>query len=152
MYYMHENVSFHFQFPTSEESFGVFLNGRIRLGSEKACSSSTCVYRNLPCMFYSIKLYCVVLELYCFFIYLPVTKITFIFGLLHVNIPRRYSIRSMFVELTDFDEICLLWRYIFLRPRKGNIQKLGKAPLPAFALSTEGSFRSTSSPLREPPD
>jgi hypothetical protein len=88
----------------------------------------------------------------CFFIYLPVTKITFIFALLQVNMPRRYSIRSMFVELTDFDEIWLLWRYMFLRPRKGNIQKLGKAPLSAFALSTEGSFRSTCNPLREPPE
>jgi len=100
---MHENVSFLFQFPTSVESLGVFLIGRVRLGSEKACCSSSCVYRNLVCTFYSIKLYCIILELYFFFIYLPVTKITFIFALLQVNIPRRYSIRSMLLELTDFD-------------------------------------------------
>jgi hypothetical protein len=69
---MHENIIFLFHFPTSEESLGVFPIGRIRLGSEKACCSSTCVYRNLPCTFYSIKLYCIFFELHYFFIYLPI--------------------------------------------------------------------------------
>lgn len=102
---MHEIISFLFHFPTTEESVGIFPIGRIRLGSGKACCSSTSVYRNWPCAFYSIKLYCIFLELYYFFMYLPVTKITFIFALLQVNIPRRYSMRSVFLELTDFDEI-----------------------------------------------
>ena len=48
--------------PPVGESLGVFPIGRIRLGSEKACHSSACVYRNLPCRINSIKLYCIFLD------------------------------------------------------------------------------------------
>jgi len=46
----------------------------------------------LSCIVYSLS--CIV-SLYTF-LYLPVTKITFIFALLQVNIPRRHSISSLF--------------------------------------------------------